>query len=80
MSACDVQDALKAFNLQDVPAWELASGAAAAVLLTYGLYRHRRRVKRAAADFASGVSQTARMALGMSINPMAAVPGTGHMR
>jgi hypothetical protein len=61
-----------------VPAWELASGAAAAVLLTYGLYRNRRRVRRAAADFAAGVSQTARMALGVSVNPMAAVPGIGH--
>lgn len=74
-----LQDALKAFNLQDIPPWELASGAAAAVLLTYGLYRNRRRVKRAAKDFVSGVAQTAQMALGTSVNPMAAVPGTAHI-
>jgi uncharacterized membrane protein YdcZ (DUF606 family) len=74
------QDTLKALNLQDVPPWELAGGAAAAVLLTYTLYRNRRRVRRAAADFAAGVAQTAQMAVGMSVNPMAAVPGTSHMR
>lgn len=74
-----IQDALKAFNLQDVPPWELAGGAAAAAVLTYTLYRNRRRVRRAVADFAAGVGSTAQMALGMSVNPMAAVPGTGHL-
>lgn len=78
-AAAAAQDALKALNLQDVPPWELAGGAAAAALLTYTLYRNRRRVRRAAADFAAGVAQTARMGLGMSVNPMAAVPGTGHL-
>ena len=67
--------------MQDVPPWELATGAAAAVLLGYGLYRHRRRVKRTAADFVTGVAQTAQMAVGLSgpVNPMAAVPGIGHL-
>lgn len=74
-----LQDALKAVNLQDIPPWELAAGSAAAVLLLYSLYRNRRRAKRAAADFAAGVAQTAQMAIGMPVNPMAAVPGTRHV-
>lgn len=74
-----LQATLAALNLQGLEPWEIAGGAGALLLLGYGMYRKRRSIRRAATDLTSSVVQTAQMALGMAVNPMAAVPGTGHL-
>lgn len=77
---CMLQGTLEALNLNGLEPWEIAGAAGLAVLLSYGVYRRRKDIRRAAAGLATGLAQTAQMAVGLTVNPMAAVPGTGHMR
>jgi hypothetical protein len=75
-----LQGTLYALHLQDLQPYEVVGGAALAGLVGYSVYRERRAIKKAAADLAAGVFQTAQMALGFTVvNPMGAVPGTQHM-
>lgn len=75
-----VQGVLHALHLHELQPYEVVGGAALAGLVGWSVYRERRAIKRAAADLAAGVAQTARMALGFTVvNPMGAVPGTQHM-
>ncbi|KIZ01792.1 hypothetical protein MNEG_6167 [Monoraphidium neglectum] len=73
-----VQDTLRLLHLEDVPAWQIAGGAAAAALVAFSVYRERRGIRRAAVGAASGLlaglSQVAAMATGFEPNAMAAVP------
>ncbi|WIA12476.1 hypothetical protein OEZ85_012511 [Tetradesmus obliquus] len=75
-----VQGVLHALHLQELQPYEVVGGAALAGLVGWSVYRERRAMKRAVADLAAGVAQTARVALGFTVvNPMGAVPGTQHM-
>ncbi|GBF88002.1 hypothetical protein Rsub_00714 [Raphidocelis subcapitata] len=73
-----VQGALEAAGLRDAAPWQLASGAAAAALVAYAVYRERRGVRRGAAALlggaASGLAQLAGMATGVRPDAMAAAP------